>query len=120
MTYESYAIFPLPFIWGCYIEKTIFVLNILTKAKFSHLTDCFHCQYLLILNKLFFLKLLVTSKYRNSDLLNFSLLVHKETVAFKVFCKKIVLKFFAKFTGKHLCQSFFFNEVAGLKPTTLD
>ena len=28
--------------------------------------------------------------------------------------KKDVLRNFAKFTGKHLCQSFFFNKVAGL------
>ena len=27
-----------------------------------------------------------------------------------------VLKNFAKFTGKHLCQSLFFNKVAGLRP----
>ena len=26
-----------------------------------------------------------------------------------VFCKKVVLKNFAKFTGKHLCQSLFFQ-----------
>ena len=32
----------------------------------------------------------------------------------EVFCKKDVLKNFAKFTGKHLCQSIFFNKVAGL------
>ena len=30
-----------------------------------------------------------------------------------VFCKKGVLRNFAKFTGKHLCQSLFFNKVAG-------
>ena len=29
--------------------------------------------------------------------------------------KKGVLKNFAKFTGKHLCQSLFFNKVAGLR-----
>ena len=29
--------------------------------------------------------------------------------------KKGVLKNFAKFTGKYLCQIFFFNEVAGLR-----
>ena len=28
--------------------------------------------------------------------------------------RKIVLRNFAKFTGKHLCQSLFFNKVAGL------
>ena len=53
MTYESYAISALKFIWRCYIKKTIFVLNILAKATFCHLTDCFHYQYLSILNKLF-------------------------------------------------------------------
>ena len=34
----------------------------------------------------------------------------------EVFCKKGVLKIFAKFTGKHLCKSLFFNKVAGLWP----
>ena len=32
----------------------------------------------------------------------------------EVFCKKSVLRNFAKFTGKHLCQRTFFNKVAGL------
>ena len=31
----------------------------------------------------------------------------------EVVCKKCVLRNFAKFTGKHLCQSLFFNKVAG-------
>ena len=31
----------------------------------------------------------------------------------EVFCKKGVLRYLAKFTGKHLCQSLFFNKVAG-------
>ena len=30
--------------------------------------------------------------------------------------KKGVLRTFVKFTGKHLCQSLFFNKVAGLRP----
>ena len=37
----------------------------------------------------------------------------------EVLCKKGVLRNFAKFTGKHLCQSFFFNKVAGLRSATL-
>ena len=37
----------------------------------------------------------------------------------EVFCKKGVLKNFTKFTGKQLCQSLFFNKVAGLKPAIL-
>ena len=32
-----------------------------------------------------------------------------------VFCQKGVLRNFAKFTEKHLCQSLFFNKVAGLR-----
>ena len=32
----------------------------------------------------------------------------------EVFCKKGVLRNFTKFTGKHLCQSLFYNKVAGL------
>ena len=36
----------------------------------------------------------------------------------RVFCKKGVLKNFAKITGKHLCQSLFFNEVADMRPAT--
>ena len=37
----------------------------------------------------------------------------------EVFCKKDVLKYFVKFTRKHLCLSLFFNTVAALKPATL-
>ena len=37
----------------------------------------------------------------------------------EMFCKKGALGNSTKFTGKHLCQSFFFNKVAGLKPGTL-
>ena len=36
-----------------------------------------------------------------------------------MFCKICVLKNFVKFTGKKLCQSPFFNKVAGLRPVTL-
>ena len=37
----------------------------------------------------------------------------------EVFCKKKVLRNFAKFTGKPLCQSLIFNKVAGVRPATL-
>ena len=33
--------------------------------------------------------------------------------------RKGIFRNFAKFTGKHLCQSIFFNKVAGLRPATL-
>ena len=37
----------------------------------------------------------------------------------EVFCKIGVLRNFAKFTGKHPCQSLLFNKVADLRPATL-
>ena len=37
----------------------------------------------------------------------------------EAFCKKGVLRNFAKFTGKHLHQSLFFNKAAHLRPATL-
>ena len=37
----------------------------------------------------------------------------------EVFCRKGVLRNFAKSTGEHLYQSLFFNKVAGLRPKTL-
>ena len=37
----------------------------------------------------------------------------------EVFCKKFVLRNFAKFTRKHLCQSLFFDKVAILRPASL-
>ena len=39
------------------------------------------------------------------------------TSCLEVFYEKGVLRNFAKFTGKHLCQSLFFNKVAGLLRT---
>ena len=32
----------------------------------------------------------------------------------EVFCRKVVLRNFSKFTGKHMCQRLFFNKVVGL------
>ena len=50
-----------------------------------------------------------------SDSLNHRVKVCLQRCSFK----KGVLRNFAKFTGKHLCQSLFFNKVAGLRPATL-
>ena len=37
----------------------------------------------------------------------------------EVFCKKAVLRNFAKFTVKYLCQSLFFNKVTRMRPAFL-
>ena len=38
----------------------------------------------------------------------------------QMFRKKAVLRNFAKFTGKHLCQNLFFNKFAGKRPEAYD
>ena len=42
-------------------------------------------------------------------------LVTLQKDAREVFHKNIFLKVFLKFAGKHLCESLFFNKVAGLQ-----
>ena len=42
-----------------------------------------------------------------------------EVIARRCTVKMVFLRYFTKFTGKHLCQSLFFNEFAGLRPATL-
>ena len=47
-----------------------------------------------------------------------SVLSHTRSSRQEVFCEKGVLRNFIKFTGKHLCQSLFFNKVVDLRPAT--
>ena len=46
-------------------------------------------------------------------------ITNTETAVCRCSIKLMFLKNFAKFTGKHLCHSLFFNKVAGLRPETL-
>ena len=52
-------------------------------------------------------------------LISSPLMTKLEKQPLEVFCRKGDLTSFAKFTGKHLCQSLFFNKVACLRPATL-
>ena len=54
----------------------------------------------------------------SSSLYIFSIIKNRSNRS-KVFCEKGSPRNFAKFTGKHLWQSLFFNKVAGLRPATL-
>ena len=49
----------------------------------------------------------------------FRTLLNVRSSRLEVFCRKGVLRNFAKFTGKHLRQSLSLNKVAGLRPGTL-
>ena len=54
-------------------------------------------------------------KYEDEVFLTKTVPVQKQSTSSRpeVFCKKGVLRNFAKFTGRHLCQGLFFNKVAG-------
>ena len=77
----------------------------------------FKIQYRTLLNNfLGFLQKLQINYFLNFFLEGcFKLLTIRSSCP-EVFSTKGVLRYFAKFTGKHLCESFFFNKVAGLRP----
>ena len=54
------------------------------------------------------------AEYLPAASLSFNYLIFRSSRP-DVFCKYGVLRNFAKFTGKHLCQSLYFNKVAGLR-----
>ena len=69
-------------------------------------------------------KKLLQNKWNNWIFVLFSfpafwLYKNKQKQSFGMFCKRGVLKTFAKFTGKHLRWSLFFHKVADLSPATL-
>ena len=51
--------------------------------------------------------------HNTSMMQTWSYVVNCRGSCLEVFHKEGVLRNFAKFTGKHLCQSLFFNKVAG-------
>ena len=60
------------------------------------------------------------SKYVSDKYASGSLFPYAESVIWRCSVyRKGVLRDFTKFTGKHLCQKIFFNEVACLRPATL-
>ena len=66
-------------------------------------------------------------KTHGSSLINIEKILNRPITKFlnsqkqppEVFHKKGLVRNFAKFTGKHLCQRLFFNKVTGLRPVTL-
>ena len=67
------------------------VLRLFQCFKYAYVVSCFVC---------FFCELLSRDRRSRPE----------------VFCKKGVLRNLANSTGKHLCQSLYFNKVAGLSP----
>ena len=56
----------------------------------------------------------MSTKSNKIELSEEFMVMWREEKPLEEFCKNVVLRNFAKFTGKHLCQSLFFNKVAGL------
>ena len=58
---------------------------------------------------------------KNTEIKNIVLLhlENSRSSHLELFCQKVVLKNFAKFIRKHLCQRLFFNIVASLRPATI-
>ena len=85
---------------------------------FTNSKSCFHCMgYMNFLEKIVMLEINV--KYINSFRIFVPPIKYHQKEPPEMFCKKGVFKNFVKFTGKHLCQSLFFNEIASLRPATL-
>ena len=68
---------------------------------------------------LIFFNMKMSAKSNKVELSDELIDMWKEEQSPEVLCKKGVLRNFAKFTGKHLCQSLYFDKVADLSPATL-
>ena len=92
------------------------LLNSRTLVKFVLLTEQNKCSVQVTCHIFIFilgLKSLILHKLKN--ILNSPLKLNKyRSSRPEMFCKKGVLRHFAKFNGKHLCQGLFINKVAGL------
>ena len=94
--------------------KFLVILSIFRKLffigqnlKHVHMTHSFF--------ELLILFWLINSKYLAFEVSEAA--VHRSSRP-EVFCAKGVLTNFAKFTGKHLCQSLLYNKLADLRPAT--
>ena len=81
--------------------------------KKGTLAQMFSCKCCKIFKKTFFYR---TPLVAASDYKYFILKSHRSSRP-EVLCEKGVLENFTKFAGKQLCQSLFFNKVAGLAPS---
>ena len=95
----------------------LFLIKLQFLQGYNHIkrtpTQVFSCEYCEIRRNTYFEKHLRTAVSGNRKGLNIR---SSHPV---VFCEKGLLRNFLKFTGKLLCQSLFFNKVAGLRPATL-
>ena len=94
------------------IKKIIKLCNFIKKET---LTQVFSCEFCEISKNTFLHRTPLVAASVSSFLLHTKI----QMQPLELPCKKDVLRNFAKFTGKHLCQRLFFNKVAGLRSATL-
>ena len=92
----------------CYQTTLLFWFSLLTSHQHYRNSSNFSFLFKNLLKNTIFITV-----WRNASCLT------ARTSHLRCSAKKDVLRNFAKFTGKDLCQSFFFNKVAGLRPATL-
>ena len=80
------------------------------------LGDCFCKMTFTMITRFLFKKLIIW--VQPNRCLDF-FIVDSQKQPLEAFYKNGGLKNIAKFTGKHVCQSLFFNKVADLRPATL-
>ena len=103
-------------LWRCYAQKSSLSIA-------EHVIACwvesflgFLSSSLLILNAFTQKRGMIFSIVKITLILNLNINTICRSSRLEVFCKNVVPENFLKFTGKHLCQSLFFNKVAGLQP----
>ena len=72
------------------------------------------------LNTISYSKVIFFKTYFFSISISYMQILYDQKQPPEVFYKKVVLRSFTKFTGKHLCQSLFLNKVAGLEASELN
>ena len=115
-TKENFWTIYIKYVWYMYnnINQTKIYIKVIYSLLFTFLHLNFNCTFLWAVFTIVKLKqriFEITSTWVTTR--------HRILSAFLAECqkcsmKKSVLKNFAKFTGKHLCQSLFFNQVGGL------
>ena len=68
---------------------------------------------------LIFLNIKMSARSNKIELSEEFMVMSNKEQPLEMFCKKYFLRNFAEFTGKHLCQSLFFNKVSSLRSGTL-
>ena len=87
-------------------------------TKWAKVLYLFGKKYFLYRSQVFLLISFLGTFFKLLELSRFITLLYRSSRP-EVFCKKCVLENSAKFTELHLCQSLFFNKVAGLRPAAL-